>query len=188
MAFSSHVAGRAAERLNTHAEAPRRAGGPGILLPPPLFRAVPLNLPTPGNWSPLRRPHDPARPPHLPAAQAAGPPQTTRHPLPGPGRLLRHLHAPLRPTGLPLPPRRPPAYRPAPHLQGGGQDPLRVRPPRLAPRGPHMARRTQAPQETPARDPSTDGGAAARPGEAVEAARGATLSAGRALVQTTRHF
>src|SRR5262249_58270743 len=51
-----------------------------------------------------------------------------------------------------------------------------------------MARRAQAPQETAARDPSTDGRAAPRPGPAVEVESGATLIVGRALVQTTRHF
>jgi hypothetical protein len=51
-----------------------------------------------------------------------------------------------------------------------------------------MAGRTQTPLEPPARDPSAHGGAAAGPGPSVEAQSGATLIAGRALVQTTRHF
>src|SRR5205085_206117 len=119
----------------------------------------------------------PARPPQLPAAHAASPAQAPRDPVPRARRFLRHLHAPLRPTLLPLSPRRAVAHRPAPHLQGARQDPLRLRPQGTAPRGPHMARRAQAPQEAAARDPSTLGGAAPRPGEAVETPSGAALIA-----------
>src|SRR5205807_6967849 len=54
--------------------------------------------------------------------------------------------------------------------------------------GPLMARRTQTAQAPPPRDPPTDGGPAPRPGPAVEAQGGAPLIAGRALVQTVRHF
>jgi hypothetical protein len=51
-----------------------------------------------------------------------------------------------------------------------------------------MAGRTQTPQEPPARDPSPLGGPAAGPSPLLEAQGGAALIAGRALVQTTRHF
>jgi hypothetical protein len=51
-----------------------------------------------------------------------------------------------------------------------------------------MAGRTQTPQEPPPRDPSTLGGPAEGTGTEPEAQGGAALIAGRALVQTTRHF
>jgi len=51
-----------------------------------------------------------------------------------------------------------------------------------------MAGRTQTPQVPPAGDPSTLDGAAAGPGQTPEVQGGATLIAGRALVQTVRHF
>jgi hypothetical protein len=51
-----------------------------------------------------------------------------------------------------------------------------------------MARRTSSPQTPPQGDSSTQRGAASSPGETLEAQGGATLIAGRALVQTTRHF
>src|SRR5262249_51286044 len=51
-----------------------------------------------------------------------------------------------------------------------------------------MARRTPAPQTTPPRDPPADGGAAAGAGPAAQAPSGPPLIAGRALVQTARHF
>jgi hypothetical protein len=51
-----------------------------------------------------------------------------------------------------------------------------------------MAGRTQAPQAPPPRDPPAVGGPAPRPGPAPEAEGGAALIAGRALVQTARHF
>jgi hypothetical protein len=51
-----------------------------------------------------------------------------------------------------------------------------------------VAGRAQATETTPPRDPSALGGAAAGQGTAVETQSGAALIAGRALVQTTRHF
>jgi len=51
-----------------------------------------------------------------------------------------------------------------------------------------MAGRTQTPQTPPPRDPSALGSPAAGPGAIPQAQSGATLIAGRALVQTTRHF
>ena len=51
-----------------------------------------------------------------------------------------------------------------------------------------MARRTQASQGAAPRNPPTDGSAAACPSPAAEAQGGARLIAGRALVQTVRHF
>jgi hypothetical protein len=51
-----------------------------------------------------------------------------------------------------------------------------------------MARRTPAPQTAPPRDPPTERGPAAGPGPAPEAEGGPALIAGRALVQTARHF
>jgi len=51
-----------------------------------------------------------------------------------------------------------------------------------------MAGRTQAPQTAPPRNPPAHGGPAPCPGAVPEAEGGATLIAGRALVQTTRHF
>lgn len=51
-----------------------------------------------------------------------------------------------------------------------------------------MARRTPTPQTAPQGDPSTDRGPAPRPRPTPQAQGGATLIAGRALVQTTRHF
>jgi len=51
-----------------------------------------------------------------------------------------------------------------------------------------MARRTPTPQTTSPGDPSTDGGAATGTGAVPEAQGRATLIAGRALVQTVRHF
>jgi hypothetical protein len=51
-----------------------------------------------------------------------------------------------------------------------------------------MARRTQTPQEPAARDSSTVGGPTAGPSPTAETQGGPTLIAGRALVQTTRHF
>jgi hypothetical protein len=51
-----------------------------------------------------------------------------------------------------------------------------------------MAGRTPTPQEPAQRDPSTDARPAAGAGAAAEAQGRATLIAGRALVQTTRHF
>ena len=52
----------------------------------------------------------------------------------------------------------------------------------------HMACRTQTPQDPAPRDPSTVGGPAPGPGSVAEAQGGATVIAGRALVQTVRHF
>jgi hypothetical protein len=51
-----------------------------------------------------------------------------------------------------------------------------------------MARRTPTPQTTSPGDPSTDGGAAPGAGAVPETQGRATLIAGRALVQTVRHF
>jgi hypothetical protein len=51
-----------------------------------------------------------------------------------------------------------------------------------------MAGRTQAPQTPPPRDPPADGGPAPGPGAPPEAQGGAPLIAGRALVQSARHF
>ncbi len=51
-----------------------------------------------------------------------------------------------------------------------------------------MARRTQTPQDPAPRDPSTVAGPAPGPGSVAEAQGGATVIAGRALVQTVRHF
>jgi hypothetical protein len=51
-----------------------------------------------------------------------------------------------------------------------------------------MAGRTQKAQAPAPRDPPTDGRPAPRPGPAPEAQGGAPLIAGRALVQTVRHF
>jgi hypothetical protein len=51
-----------------------------------------------------------------------------------------------------------------------------------------MAGRTPPPQTPPPRDPPTHGGPAPCPGAAAEAQGGAALIAGRALVQTARHF
>jgi hypothetical protein len=51
-----------------------------------------------------------------------------------------------------------------------------------------MARRAPTTQATPPRDPSTDGGPAAGSGAPPETQGGATLIAGRALVQSVRHF
>src|SRR5262249_9534885 len=99
-----------------------------------------------------------------------------------------HLHPPLRSPLLPLPPRRTPAYRPAPHLQRTRQDPLGLCPPRTPPRGPLMAGRTPPPQATAPRDPPTDRRPAPCPGAVAETQGRATLIAGRALVQTVRHF
>src|SRR5262249_28840541 len=55
-------------------------------------------------------------------------------------------------------------------------------------RSPNMARRTPAPQGPPPRHPPADGGPAPRPRTLPQAQEGATLIAGKALVQTTRHF
>src|SRR5262245_10288055 len=138
--------------------------------------------------APLRRPHAHPQPPDLPAPYAPGPPQPAGHHLAGPGRQLRPVHPPLRPPLLPLPSRRPPAHRPTSHLQGERQDPFRLRPQAPAARGPHMARRTPAPQAPAPRDPPAVGGPATGPGPAAQAQGGAALIAGRALVQTVRHF
>src|SRR5262249_44518224 len=132
--------------------------------------------------------HAPPSPPHFHPPHAPAPPQTARHLLTSPHRLLRHLHPPLRPALLPLPPRRTTPYRPALDLQRTRQDPVGLRPQRLAPRGPLMARRTPAPQTPPQGDPSTDRGPAPCPGPTPQAQGGATVIAGRALGQTTRHF
>jgi hypothetical protein len=51
-----------------------------------------------------------------------------------------------------------------------------------------MAGRTPTPQRPPPPDPPADGGPAPRPGTLAQAQEGATLTAGKALVQTTRHF
>jgi hypothetical protein len=51
-----------------------------------------------------------------------------------------------------------------------------------------MAGRTQTSQAAPPRDPPTVGGAAAGPGAVPQAQGGPALIAGRALVQTVRHF
>ena len=51
-----------------------------------------------------------------------------------------------------------------------------------------MARRTPPPQGPAPRDPPALGGPAPGPGTAPQAEGGATLIAGRALVQTVRHF
>jgi hypothetical protein len=51
-----------------------------------------------------------------------------------------------------------------------------------------MAGRTQTPQATAPRDPPTDSGPAPSPGTVPETQGGPALIAGRALVQTVRHF
>src|SRR5579859_4892022 len=122
-------------------------------------------------------------PQHAPASA-----QKTGHHDPRVGGLVRHLPAPLWPTVLPLPPRRTAAYRPAPHLQGTGQDTLRLCPQGIAAGSPYMARQTSTSQTAAPRDPSTDGRAAASPGPVPEAQGGAAVIAGRALVQTVGHF
>src|SRR5437588_1156417 len=137
---------------------------------------------------PMRRPHAHPRPPHLHPPHAPIPPQEARDCVAHPRRLLRHLHPPLRPPLLSLPPRRPPAHRPAPDLQRSRQDAVGLRPQRPTPGGPLMAGRTQAPQTPPPRYPPTHGGPAPGQGAVPEAQGGATLIAGRALVQTARHF
>src|SRR6516164_9599273 len=104
--------------------------------------------------------HASAPAPHLLASHVAASPEEARHFVPGAGRFARHLHPSLWPPRLPLPPRWPPAYRPAPHLQGKRQDAIGLRPPSAAPRGPPMARRTPSPQATTPRDPQPVGGAA----------------------------
>src|SRR5262245_46375806 len=139
---------------------------------------------SPRSWRSYARPP----PPELPSPDVAGPSEEAGHYLPGPGGYLRAVHAPLRPPFLPLPPRRPAPRRPAPDLQGERPDALRVRPQGLAPRGAHVAGRTPAPQGAPPRDPPTVAGSAEGAGATAQAQGGAALIAGRALVQTTRHF
>src|SRR5262249_36071271 len=139
---------------------------------------------SPSSWRFDARP----QPPELSSPDVAGPSEEAGHYFSGPGRYLRAVPASLRPPFVPLSPRRPAPRRPAPDLQGEGQDALRVRSQGLAPRGAHVAGRTSAPQEAPARDPPTVAGSAQGAGATAQAQSGATLIAGRALVQTTRHF
>src|SRR5262249_59620783 len=126
--------------------------------------------------------------PHLHPADAPASAQTTRHHLARSGRLLRPVHSSLWPPQLPLPPRRPPPRRPTPHLQGGRQDPLRLRPQGTARPPPPLARRTQAVKDPPPRDPPPVGGPAAGAGPAAQAEGGTPLVPGRALGQTVRPF
>src|SRR5581483_4875572 len=139
MAFFSHVGGgfwtkRPPDRPFRGASAAHLFLAPGLLDPVPLSRLAPA-IP-----SRSRRPHAHPPPPQLRPRHAAGPPQEAGHHFPRAGRHLRRLRPPLRPPLLPLPPRRPPPHRPAPHPQGARQDPLRLRPQGVAPRGPHRAR------------------------------------------------
>src|SRR5262249_42708579 len=122
-------------------------------------------------------------PPDAPAAAEA---PGSDWPAPGgqPGR----GEETLRPAVLLLPPRRPVAHRPPPHLLGGGPDPHRLCAPGPARGGPTMGARTSAPQGPGPRDQPVDPGLDHRPRPAPPPPAGATLNIGPILAQTIGHF
>src|SRR5262249_15543955 len=76
----------------------------------------------------------------------------------------------------------------APHLQGQGPHPHRLRPPRSARRSPLMDRRTQTPKDPPGPDPSTERGPDTHPRPDQETQSRPSLKVGPAFARTVGHF
>src|SRR5262249_27790523 len=144
--------------------------------------------PWPVRITPYRKSQGPRdaypEPPGADPPDARLPPQATRPHWPRAGGQPVASQQALRSALLRLPPRRPVAPSPSPHLERGRQVTHRLRAPGSPRGGPSMGARTSTPQSSAPRGQPVDPGPDPGPRPGPTTATGATLSIGPALVRT----